>query len=116
MIELPWPSASLSGHAKGFWRDKANITRRHRHWAKVATLAANLDPIPDKGDIQVAVTFYPPDNRADRVNYPNRLKPYFDGIAEAIGVNDRRFLPRFHFAEPVGRGKACVVFTLVTAL
>jgi crossover junction endodeoxyribonuclease RusA len=60
-----------------------------------------VDPIvPETGDIRLSVTFYPPDKRGDRCNYPNRIKPYLDGIADALKVNDRRFLPSYHFAEP----------------
>ncbi len=110
MIELPWPPSSLSGHAKGHWRSKAAVTSRHREWARLATLSA-LGGTPDEiglGDIRVIVTFYPPNRRGDRVNFPNRMKPYFDGIADALNINDSRFLPSYHFAEPVKGGKVVV--------
>lgn len=67
-------------------------------------------PVPAEGDIRVSVTFYPPDRRGDRTNYSNRMKPYWDGIADALGVNDRRFLPAYHYAEPVK--SACVIVTI----
>jgi hypothetical protein len=111
VIELPWPSSILSGHAKGNgqWRKIAE-TKKYRAWAKAATLAAGDIGIPISGDIRVIVTFYPPDRRGDRVNFPNRVKPLFDGIADALKVNDSRFLPSYHFAEPVkGAGKVVVV-------
>jgi hypothetical protein len=56
----------------------------------------------------VSVTFYPPNKRGDRVNYPNRCKPIFDGIADALKVNDKRFLPSFHFAEPVKNARVVI--------
>lgn len=111
MIELPFPPSSLSGHAKGHWRSKAAITAKHREWARLATLEA-LGGTPDEiglGDIRMLVTFYPPDRRGDRVNFPNRMKPYFDGIADALNVNDSRFVPAYYFAEPVRGGKVVVV-------
>jgi hypothetical protein len=107
MIELPWPPASLSGHNKGHWRSKSGIIANHRDWAEGATLAAKIK-VPAKGDIRLVITFYPPDRRGDRVNYPNRLKPYFDGIADALGVNDNRFLPAYHFAEPVKNARVVI--------
>ena len=61
----------------------------------------NSSVVPETGDIRISVTFYPPDRRGDRLNYPIRMKAYWDGIADALGVNDRRFLPVYHFAEPV---------------
>lgn len=108
-IELPFPPASLSGHNTGHWHSKSGIVAKHRQWAKLATKAARLS-VPATGDIRISATFYPPDRRGDRVNYPNRLKPYWDGIADALGVNDARFLPAFHYAEPVENAR--VVFVL----
>lgn len=108
-IELPWPPASLSGHAKGHWRSKSDPTAKHRAWAKDAALAEGPLEFHGTGDIRVAVTFYPPNRRGDRVNFPNRIKPYWDGIADALKVNDSRFLPAYYFAEPVkGAGKVVV--------
>jgi crossover junction endodeoxyribonuclease RusA len=112
LIELPFPPATLSGHNTGHWRAKSAIVKQHRYWARLATLAACV-PVPDDGDIRLSVTFYPPDKRGDRVNFVNRCKPYFDGIADALKVNDRRFLPSFHYAEPVKNAR--VVFVIKAA-
>ncbi len=110
MIELPFPPATLSGHAKGnsHWT-KSAVTAKHRAWAKAATLAAGDMGFPMSGDIRVIVTFYPPNRRGDRINFPNRMKPYFDGIADALKVNDSRFVPSYQFGEPVAGGKVIVV-------
>lgn len=109
MIELPFPPASLSGHAKGHWRSKSDPTAEYRATAKALTLRTMPD-VPPEGDIIVSVTFYPPDNRGDRVNFPIRCKPLFDGIADALGVNDKRFLPRFLFCQPEKPGRVEVRF------
>jgi hypothetical protein len=108
VIELPFPSASLSGHNDGNRWAKAPIVSKHREWALRATQAV-MPAIPETGDIRVSTTFYPPDNRGDRINFPNRMKPYFDGIADALKVNDKRFLPAFHFAEPCKNGRVVIV-------
>lgn len=106
MIVLPFPPASLSGHAKGHWRRKALVTRIWRDDAYHAALAAKLRHlVPVDGDIRLAVHFYPADNRGDRTNYPNRCKPIFDGIADALRVNDRRFVPEYHFHEASKPGR-----------
>jgi hypothetical protein len=99
VIVLPFPPASLSGHAKGHWRAKAAETKKHREWARLATLAAGVT-VPPTGDIRVRIVFIPPDRRGDRTNFANRLKPALDGIAQALGVNDARFLPSYEFSEP----------------
>ena len=106
-IELPFPPASLSGHHNAHWRKLQPVKKLFRTYAENATLAAGIK-VAETGDIRISVTFYPPDRRGDRTNYPNRMKPYFDGIADALGVNDRRFLPTYHFAEPVRDARVVV--------
>jgi hypothetical protein len=107
LIELPFPPASLSGHAKGKWWNTSGIVAKHREWAKLATQDAQL-AVPGEGDIRVIATFYPPNRRGDRINFPNRMKAYWDGVAEGLGVNDSRFIPTYHFAEPVKNGRVVV--------
>lgn len=82
--------------------------RKHREWARNAVMAANVR-VGSDGDIPIKVRFVPPDNRGDRTNFPNRIKPVFDGIADALKVNDRRFLPSFEFAVPEKPGRLEIV-------
>ena len=104
MIVLPWPPSSLSGHNKGYWRARYEITRKHRNWARLATLEAKV-PAPPDGDIPLHIRFVPPNRRGDRTNFANRVKAYIDGIADALGVNDARFKPSYEFAEPEKPGR-----------
>ncbi|NQX93438.1 MAG: RusA family crossover junction endodeoxyribonuclease [Erythrobacter sp.] len=108
LIKLPFPPASLSGHAtRNHWAK----TQTTKQWREAACMAAKTQPKPqfeETGDIFVRVTFTPPDNRSDRLNYYNRLKPIFDGIADALGVNDKRFVPimdRASFNRPSKPGR-----------
>lgn len=110
---LPWPPSSLSGHSKGHWRAKYEVTRKHRNWARLATLDAKIKGVPETGDIAIKVTFIPPDRRGDRTNFANRMKPYFDGIADALGVNDARFLPSYTYADPKPPGSVLVTVEAV---
>ena len=102
---LPFPPSSLSGHAKGnsHW-GKSSVTKKWREDACTAAKAARLC-VDWEGDIHVHVTFYPPDRRGDRINFPNRCKPVFDGIADALGVNDSRFVPHYYFCAPGKPGR-----------
>lgn len=112
MIQIARPPASLAGHTGGkgsHWRAKAAVTAKHRELARLATLAANVPPVPVSGDIRLVITFYPPNRRGDRTNYLSRLKPAIDGIAEALGVNDRRFVPSLLFCEPVKDARVVVM-------
>ena len=111
MIELPFPSSKLAGHSKGTHWSTSKVVATHRADAFHATRKARLGVMPSKGDIAIEVHFYPRDNRGDRVNFPNRMKPYFDGVAEALGVNDSRFLPSYHFYAPGKPGRVVLKVT-----
>lgn len=122
MILLPFPSSLLAGHTDGkrHW-DKIKATKEHRAWASHATKAElrtrkGTDLFGVTGDIGVAVRFVPPNNRGDRINFPNRMKPYFDGIADALGVNDSRFLPSYHFGKACAPGHVSVEITAIDAV
>ncbi len=108
-ITLVWPPSSLSGHANGNRWAKSALVKKHRAWARVATLEAGAIAVPADGDIPVLITFVPPDNRGDRTNYANRLKPAIDGIADVLRVNDKRFLPSYAYAAPEKPGRVEVV-------
>ena len=73
----------------------------------MATNAAKIK-VPDDGDIPIRIDFFPPDNRSDRLNFANRIKPYCDGIADALQVYDKRFLPSYHYHDPIKGGKVIV--------
>lgn len=107
-ITLPFPPASLSGHTdgKGRWAKIAD-TKKFREWARNAALAAKLCA-PWEGDIGVVVTFEPPNRRGDRLNFLSRCKPIFDGMADAMKVNDSRFVPSLHFLPPCAPGRVVV--------
>jgi hypothetical protein len=62
----------------------------------------------------MTITFYPPDHRhRDDDNMVGSFKSYRDGIADALGVNDRRFRPRYVFADPEKPGRVEVSFSRV---
>jgi crossover junction endodeoxyribonuclease RusA len=61
------------------------------------------------GDIPLTVTFFPPDNRKrDRTNMEAAFKAGFDGIADALGVDDNRFVPTYRKGDVVKGGMVIV--------
>lgn len=104
MIVLPFPSSKLSGQNNAHHWVTRPITNQHRQWAVLATLEAK-PVVPTDGDIRLHIHFVPPDRRGDRCNFWNRCKPYIDGIAEALGINDSRFLPSKSFGSPEKQGR-----------
>lgn len=59
-----------------------------------------------EGSIALTITFVPPDRRQrDHDNMIASTKALQDGIADALGVNDRRFRASYVFAEPEKPGR-----------
>jgi crossover junction endodeoxyribonuclease RusA len=110
-LELPFPPASLSGHANGSWKAHHAETQKQRKAAYIATLAAmkGIRPVFPEGDIPIHFRFVPPDRRSDRTNFPARMKASIDGVADALAINDRRFKPSYEFAEPEKPGRVEIV-------
>ncbi len=111
-ITLPWPDKRLSPNARTHWGSKAGITASARHDARWLTVDApgfneTVDRLADDdGLIPLTITFFPPDRRhRDDDNMIGSFKAARDGIANALGVNDRRFRPHYHFGEPRKPGR-----------
>lgn len=116
MIVLPWPNAGLSPNARLHWKPKADLKAAARADAAKEVLA-QVPPcdryrLRQAEVIPVTITFYPPDKRhRDDDNMIGSFKAARDGIADALGVNDRRFRPHYFFAEPEKPGRITVDFS-----
>jgi len=91
-IRLPWPPAECSPNTKVHWAVKAKAAKAYRKtcWALAVEAGAKA---AESGDIWLHITFCPPKKwtHGDRDNLVARMKPGFDGLADALKVNDRRF-------------------------
>lgn len=111
MIVLPWPDARLNPNARMHFRALAAVKKKARADACVlATVAMPLKAKRDiaaiEGRIPIEVRFYPPDNRhRDDDNMIASFKAARDGIADALGVDDRRFRPVYKFMDPEKPGR-----------
>lgn len=112
MIVLGWPAKPLwpNFRSRSHW-PKTNAVAKARAEAFYATKAARVESAAGDVPIIVQATFYPPDRRKrDYDNCAAALKPSWDGIAQALGVDDSMFrhAPPI-IAEPVkGPGKVTV--------
>lgn len=71
-------------------------------------LAHNVDPADfgEEGRLDLIVSFYPPDKRyRDDDNMVGSFKTLRDGLADAFGVNDRRFRAHYFFHDPDRPGR-----------
>lgn len=113
-IELPWPHKDLSPNARVCWQVKARVTRKARQDAFYAAHEAGADRITGEA-FSIATTFHPPTRHAyDQDNLIARCKPIYDGIADALGVDDRHFKHQpVTIAEPVKGGKVIVEIRVI---
>ena len=94
-IVLPWPSRELHPNHRYHWAVKRKATKAAReagYLAAVIAGARNAEYGP--GMLQVWIDGYPPDRRRrDADGLLSSLKPTLDGIADAMGTDDRWFVP-----------------------
>lgn len=91
---LPWPHKDLSPNGRAHWARKAKATKAARYLAGVLTMGAGWQSValPD-GRLHLWIDFFPPTKRLpDDDNMLSRCKAYRDGIADALGIDDRRFV------------------------
>lgn len=116
IISLPFPDKLLwpNGRTRSHFA-KGRVVKKHKAWAHNAALAErSTAPIGDRLQLIATFTCKPTGPLPDEDNAAASLKSYQDGIAAALGVDDR------HFAQPVvlfgARSKAGGVSIRVIAL
>jgi crossover junction endodeoxyribonuclease RusA len=102
-IIFPWPPKELSPNARLHWSKKSKAAALYRNTCHLLTLEAGLREIDWGGDIHVWIDFYPPDRRQrDDDNMIAAFKSGRDGMAEALGVNDKRFRTHPYVQDKIG--------------
>jgi len=110
-VTLPWPPSGLSPNARVHWTKKAKAAKSYKAACWVLTKEAKL-VAPAEGPIDLDIEFVPPDRRhRDLDNMLASIKHGLDGVALALGVNDRRFRLRLSVSEDIGGMVKIVVDT-----
>lgn len=100
-VTLPWPPKALSPNARVHWSVKAKAAKAYRHACFVLAKEAKLKASP--GRVSLSLKFYPPDRRArDDDNIIAAFKSGRDGLADALGINDKDFLTAYSVAPYIG--------------
>lgn len=100
-VKLPWPPKELSPNNTAHWSKKSKYKKQYRLHCWILSKESKLIA-PADGKIKMKVTFFPPDKRhRDADNMVASIKSGLDGVADALQVNDKRFLPMFIFSEEV---------------
>lgn len=97
-IELPWPDPALSPNRKNgrHWSAVHGIKGKRIAGSRILALLAMQQAgyTPPPGVLAIKVTFCPPTKvRRDLDNLHASMKPDFDGISQALGVDDQHFHP-----------------------
>lgn len=90
-VTLPWPPKALSPNSRTHWAKKSPITKAYKRACWALTLEAAM-VVPDSPKLALWLDFYPPDRRhRDDDNMVASFKAGRDGIAQALGIDDKRF-------------------------
>jgi hypothetical protein len=110
-LTLPWPDKSLSMNARVHWSVKSKATKKARKFGYFAAIQAGwVSGAEPKGRLHLWMTFYPPTKAIpDDDNMHTRFKPYRDGIADALGIDDKRFISHPLVSTEVRKGGQVVV-------
>lgn len=93
-ISLPWPEPVLFPNAarRKHWSTRAEAARSYRAIARVLSHPYHCALLTTP--CRVTYTFHKPDNRVRDLNgCYGAMKSAEDGIADALGVDDRYFYP-----------------------
>lgn len=94
-LVLPWPSKDLSPNARVHYRVKARATKHARQTAVVLAHEAGWRALQlPAGKLHLWVSFHQAPGKAlpDDDNMLGRFKAYRDGIAQVLGIDDKRFI------------------------
>ncbi|QDP60525.1 MAG: hypothetical protein Unbinned338contig1000_18 [Prokaryotic dsDNA virus sp.] len=112
-VTFPWPAPGVRTNARGNRGKRAMLVKQARTSAAQIAWDAGLSPMSDV--LPVKVTFHPPNARDDKLNRMGNVKAMFDGIADALGVNDKAFDPTPINGEQVQGGAVVVTFAEIPA-
>lgn len=104
VIVLPWPPAELSPNKRLHWAARSKAARAYRQACYLLTKQAGIQA--PEGRVLLALEFVPPDRRRrDDDNCLAAFKAGRDGVADALGIDDSRFITQLALSrEPVAGG------------
>lgn len=104
-MTLPWPPAELNPNKRLHWTKRSAVARDYR--AACFVRCWNERPRTPVGPVLLALEFVPPDRRRrDDDNMLAAFKSGRDGLADALGMDDHRFVTQISVSEEVVKGGA----------
>lgn len=105
-LVLPWPPRDLHPNARIHWARKAKATKLSRLATKIIVKAGGWTAaeLPE-GRLHLWFDFYPPDKRKrDDDGLLSSMKAARDGIADALGIDDSRFISHPYVKDETRKG------------
>lgn len=101
-LTMPWPQKVLSPNARVHWARKARAAKALKEAWFFQAKEQGAQPL--KADkLQIALTFHCPDRRArDMDNMLGSIKHGLDGLALALGVDDKHWDISLSRADTIG--------------
>lgn len=104
-LMLPWPPKVLSPNARVHWATKSRAAKAYRNACFLLCRQAALS-VPS-GRALLSLEFIPPDRRRrDDDNCIAAFKSGRDGVAQALGIDDSRFVTQLQISAETIKGGA----------
>ena len=103
---LPWPARDLHPNSRPHWAHKARAVKSARRAAMLLAVGAGWKgaQLP-AGRLHLWIDFFPPDKRRrDDDGLLAAMKAARDGIADALGIDDSRFVSHPFVRDEVRKG------------
>lgn len=106
-ISLPWPAKELSPNGRFHWAVVAKKKAEYRSTARLLALAAGAKQFAagwtQGTKLNISLTYHPPSKRRyDGDNIHASSKALHDGVADALGIDDRFFRMSYELLDTVG--------------
>ena len=104
-LMLPWPPKALSPNARTHWATKSRAAKAYRYTCFLLCRRAGLQA--PEGRALLSLEFIPPDRRRrDDDNCIAAFKSGRDGLAQALGIDDSRFVTQLQISSEIIKGGA----------
>ncbi len=104
-LTLPWPSRDLHPNSRVHWAKRAKAAKAARWTGYYETWMCSWHQNVPEGKIHLWIDFYPPDKRKrDDDGLLASFKPFRDGIADSMGIDDNRFISHPYVKDEVVKG------------
>ena len=104
-LMLPWPPKVLSPNARTHWATKSRAAKAYRSACFLLCRQAGLSA--PTGRALLSLEFIPPDRRRrDDDNCIAAFKSGRDGVAQALGIDDSRFVTQLQISAETIKGGA----------